>query len=67
MTGVGHHLGQAVRTDPIYAHGEFRGLDGTMKRKAARVISNMCKLFEDPVDVAPSAPLLLQKVRNLSL
>lgn len=30
-----------------------------LKRKAARVIDNMCRLVKEPADVAPFMPLLL--------
>ncbi|KAG5183221.1 P-loop containing nucleoside triphosphate hydrolase protein [Tribonema minus] len=36
-----------------------------MRRKAARVISNMCKLVMDPVDVAPFVPLLLPALQKV--
>ncbi|CAM9091110.1 unnamed protein product [Chrysoparadoxa australica] len=36
-----------------------------MKRKASRVITNMCKLVVEPADVAPFVPLLLPRLRKV--
>jgi elongation factor 3 len=37
----------------------LRGRSSVLKRKAARVIDNMCRLVKEPADVAPFMPLLL--------
>lgn len=37
----------------------LRGRSSALKRKAARVIDNMCRLVKEPADVAPFMPLLL--------
>lgn len=37
----------------------LRGRSSVLKRKAARVIDNMCRLVREPADVAPFMPLLL--------
>lgn len=37
----------------------LRGRSSVLKRKASRVIDNMCRLVREPADVAPFIPLLL--------
>ncbi len=43
----------------------LKGRQSQMKRKAARVIENMCKLVNDPGNVAPFMPLLLPSLNKV--
>jgi len=43
----------------------FSGRSSPIKRKAARIIDSMCRLVQEPADVAPFVPMLLPALEKV--